>query len=196
MKYNPDKHHRRSIRLQEYDYSGSGSYFLTICAYQRQCLFGEVVNSAMILNEFGAIVADEWEKSAIIRPTLELDTWVVMPNHFHGIVTINNPVGANNNPVGAQSFAPLQFTHIDDQHSYELHRKPRSLGSFVAGFKTSVTRRINAIRETPNIPVWQRNYYEHIIRDEETWQRLRQYIANNPISWELDQLHPDNPSKW
>lgn len=88
MKYNPAKHHRRSIRLSEYDYSSSGSYFLTLCTYQRECLFGDVVNGAMQLNDFGAIVAEEWEKSAIIRPTLELDAWVVMSNHFHGIVIL------------------------------------------------------------------------------------------------------------
>jgi REP element-mobilizing transposase RayT len=172
MKYNPVKHHRRSIRLPEYDYSGSGSYFLTICAYQRQCLFGDVINGAMQLNDFGAIVAEEWQRSAIIRSNLELDAWVVMPNHFHGIVTINNP-------VGAQRVAPLP---ICNQHANKLHRQPQSLGSFVAGFKRSTTKRINEIKETPGVPVWQRNYYEHIIRNEETWHRLRQYIANNPIS--------------
>ncbi|PSB02986.1 transposase [Merismopedia glauca] len=189
MKYNRAKHHRRSIRLPEYDYSGSGSYFLTLCTYQRQCLFGDVVDGAMQLNDVGAIVSEEWKRSAIVRHNIELDASVVMPNHFHGIVIINKP-------VGAQCIAPLPQSPIHNQQTYKLHRKPQSLGSFVAGFKMSVTKRINAIRETPGIPVWQRNYYEHIIRHEKEWHILRQYIANNPQSWELDQLHPQNPSKW
>ena len=101
MKYDPNKHRRRSSRLKGYDYSQSGAYFVTICADRRQCIFGDVVDGQMRLNRYGKIVADEWRKSSSIRE-IELDEWVVMPNHFHGIVIINNSVGANvNNHVGA-----------------------------------------------------------------------------------------------
>jgi putative transposase len=104
MNHDSAKHHRRSLRLKGYDYSSSGAYFLTICTHQRQCLFGEIINDEMKLNQFGDAIANEWEKSALIRQEIELDMWVIMPNHFHGIVVItnnNNSVEANNNPVGA-----------------------------------------------------------------------------------------------
>ena len=190
MKYDPDKHHRRSIRLPGYDYSQTGAYFVTICAYQRQCLFGDVVDGQMVLNQYGAIVADEWQKSSIIRQEIELDEWVVMPNHFHGIVIIQNSVGKNRDRiVGANGRSPLQ-----DHASVRM--KPKSLSSLMAGFKSITTKKINILRDAPATPLWQRNYYEHIIRDRDAMDKIRQYIINNPVSWERDQLHPDNPSKW
>jgi putative transposase len=108
MKYDPDKHHRRSLRLPGYDYSQPGAYFVTICAHQRQCIFGEIIDGQMRLNQYGVIVADEWQKSSIIRREIELDAWVVMPNHFHGIVVMKNfvPMNANDN-VGANGDAKL-----------------------------------------------------------------------------------------
>ncbi len=117
MKYDPNKHHRRSIRLKGYDYSSAGAYFITICAYQRACLFGEIVDGMMQLNEFGQIVADEWLKSSEIRREIALDEWVVMPNHIHGIVFIqpvesHNPVGVNDNGVGANGRSPLVYSII------------------------------------------------------------------------------------
>ncbi|MGF1588591.1 MAG: transposase [Pleurocapsa sp.] len=190
MKYDPDKHHRRSIRLPGYDYSQSGAYFVTICAYQRQCIFGEIIDGQMVLNQYGAIIADEWQKSSVIRREIELDTWVVMPNHFHGIVIIKNTIRecdrarANDNPVGANGRSPLQ------------RMKPKSLSSLMAGFKSITTKKINILRDTPATPLWQRNYYEHIIRNQDAMDKICQYIVNNPLSWEIDQLHPDNPSKW
>ena len=96
MNYVYNRHHRRSIRLPGYDYSQPGAYFVTICVEQRQCLFGDIVDGRMVLNQYGVIVADEWQKSSVIRQEIELDVWVVMPNHFHGIVIItNDSVGAN-----------------------------------------------------------------------------------------------------
>ncbi len=207
MKYDPNIHHRRSIRLPGYDYSQSGAYFVTICAYQRQCLFGDVVDGRMVLNQYGAIVADEWQKSSIIRQEIELDEWVVMPNHFHGIVIIKNIVGANgdgdvgandngdvgandNGDVGANGRSPLRDV------SPSQRMKPKSLSSLMAGFKSITTKKINILRDAPATPLWQRNYYEHIIRDRDAMDKIRQYIINNPVSWSIDQLHPDNPSKW
>ena len=190
MKYDPDKHHRRSIRLPGYDYSQTGAYFVTICAYQRQCLFGDVVDGQMVLNQYGAIVEKKKKKSSIIRQEIELDEWVVMPNHFHGIVIIQNSVGKNRDRiVGANGRSPLQ-----DHASVRM--KPKSLSSLMAGFKSITTKKINILRDAPATPLWQRNYYEHIIRDRDAMDKIRQYIINNPVSWERDQLHPDNPSKW
>ena len=184
MNYDPAKHHRRSIRLPGYDYTRSGYYFVTICCYQRQCLFGDIVNGAMQLNQFGEIVQKEWLRSSIIRQEIELNEFVVMPNHFHGIVIIN--------PVGAFDRTPLPQSNKPIIPSM----KPKSLSSLMAGFKSSVTKQINLIRNTARAKVWQRNYYEHIIRNEKALNNIQQYIINNPLSWQKDQLHPNNPSKW
>lgn len=177
---------RRSIRLPGHDYSGSGTYFVTVCTFQRQCLFGEALDGAMQLSEAGQIVAQEWLRTAKIRPNCLLDNWIVMPNHFHAIVVIQSQ---NPSPlVGAHSRAPLP--------SPPAIRKARSLSSLVAGFKSAVTKQVNLNRNRPNTPLWQRNYYEHIVRNDASLERLRQYILDNPRVWERDQLHPKNPSKW
>ena len=195
MKYDPDRYHRRSLRLPGYDYSQPGAYFVTICVAQRQCLFGDMLDGQMVLNQYGMVVADEWQKSSVIRQEIELDAWVVMPNHFHGIVMINKPVDANhhanaNHHVGANGRSPLQ------NNSPYPQMKPKSLSSLMAGFKSITTRKINILRDAPGTKLWQRNYYEHIIRNQDAMDKIRYYIVNNPISWSIDQLHPDNPSKW
>ncbi len=195
MKYDPKKHDRKSIRLQGYDYASAGAYFITICTHQRQCLFGEVIKGVMELSNYGTIAATEWARSTDIRQEIELGEWIVMPNHFHGIVFIREI----DKEERAQSLAPLQQPL--QGYGYQLEtgmaiRKPKSLSSLVAGFKIAVTTKINSDRHTPRNPVWQRNYYEHIIRDEISLEKIRQYILNNPVSWEQDQLHPNNPSKW
>ena len=203
MKYNPDIHKRQSIRLQGYDYSQSGLYFITICCYERECLFGNIINSQITLNNFGELIKEEWLKSAEIRKEIELDEFVIMPNHFHGIVIINqeinrdfikNNVEASDNNVGANGRSPLR-QEIQSSPP-KISMKPKSLSSLIAGFKSATTKKINMIRNTPQNPVWQRNYYDHIIRNDESSTRIREYLQNNPLSWENDQLHPNNPSKW
>ncbi|OZH51711.1 transposase [Hydrocoleum sp. CS-953] len=198
MSYDPQKHHRRSLRLKGYDYSKAGAYFITICTYNLQTLFGEIIDGKMQLNQLGEVVAEEWERSAQMRQEIELDYSVIMPNHLHGIVIINN-VGANGHFV-PQHETPLHG-HFVPQHETPLRMKPRSISSLMAGFKSAVTKRINRIpyhgeQLTTPVPVWQRNYYEHIIRNETSLNQLRQYIIENPLKWEIDQLHPNNPSKW
>ncbi|WP_353932223.1 transposase [Okeanomitos corallinicola TIOX110] len=202
MTYNPNIHKRQSIRLKGYDYSQSGLYFITICCYQRECLFGNIINSQMILNNFGELIKEEWLKSAEIRKEIELDNFVIMPNHFHGIVIINQEINRDfiknnvdflDNNVGANGRSPLQQIQSS---SLKISMKPKSLSSLIAGFKSATTKKINMIRNTPQNPVWQRNYYDHIIRNDESLARIREYVENNPLSWENDQLHPNNPSKW
>jgi putative transposase len=171
MKYDPEIHHRRSIRLQGYDYSQSGAYFVTIVAWQRERLFGEIVAGEMQLNTFGEIVRAEWERTPEIRHEVELGAFVVMPNHFHAIVIFKNDDTAN---VGADGRPPL-------------HRQPHSLGSLMAGFKSTVTKQINEIRGTPKMPVWQRNYYERIIRNADEANRIHLYIESNPSHWAEDE---------
>ncbi len=177
--YDPQRHHRRSIRLKGYDYTQPGAYFVTLCTHERAHLFGRVVNGVMVLNALGEMVRDEWFRSADIRAEIELhpDEFVVMPNHIHGIVWIVDNAGATGPNVGA--------------HGRALQRPPRSLPSFIAGFKSSVTNRINQHRDTPGAPVWQRNYYEHIIRDDRALNAIRQYIHDNPLRWHLDRYNPD-----
>jgi REP element-mobilizing transposase RayT len=175
MTYDERQHHRRSIRLKGYDYSQAGAYFVTVCTRDRVCLFGDVRDGIMRLNKFGHIVWEEWFRSAEIRREIELSTdeFVVMPNHIHGIVWI-----AEQQNVGAHGRAPL-------------HRTPRSLSTFIAGFKSVTTKRINILRNMPGLPVWQRNYYEHIVRDERTLDGIREYILANPLRWHLDRENPN-----
>jgi putative transposase len=147
MTYDPEKHHRHSIRLQGYDYSAGGLYFVTICTYQRDCLFGEIIAREMVLNDFGKIVATEWQKSSSIRQEVELDAWVIMPNHMHGVVKISNTptVGANGGSPNAESIAsnpsikPIGWVaNKEGERRSPLREmgfsmKPRSLSLLVAG---------------------------------------------------------------
>jgi REP element-mobilizing transposase RayT len=139
----------------------------------------------MNLSDFGKIVRDEWHRSASIRPAMELDAFVVMPNHVHGIIIITEELTHGCAEKRAHGCAPLQ-------QPYGFNRKPRSLGSFIAGFKSTATKRINIIRGTVGVPVWQRNYYERVIRSEAELHAIRQYIADNPRRWNLDRENPRN----
>ncbi len=179
-RYNPQIHHRRSIRLKGYDYSQAGAYFITICTHNRECLFGQIVNSEMHLNEYGETVRDEWEKSTHIRAEIELGEFVVMPNHFHGIVLITGSRG--DRPVAPTAAPTLTAPPPNGP-------KPKSIGALMSGFKSAVTKRINIQRGTPGVPVWQRNYWEHIIRNEQSYLDIATYIINNPAQWELDKLY-------
>jgi REP element-mobilizing transposase RayT len=223
LTYNPEIHHRRSIRLREYDYAQAGAYFVTICTHDRLCLFGEIVDGMMKLNQFGEIVSSCWEEIPRYFDNVELDAFVVMPNHVHGIVVIT---GGTTTHVGATHASPLRMnvpspsTHASPLRmnipSPSTHGSPlpmdvpsqsknvspapqpprgpkrQSLGAIVGSFKSAVTKRINEDRRTTNRQVWQRNYYEHIIRNEKALETIRRYIINNPAMWEHD---TDNPVK-
>lgn len=194
-RYNPNKHHRRSIRLKGYDYTTAGAYFITICTHQRECLFGAIEDGEMQLNLFGEIAQSGWLKVSCHFQLVRLDQFVVMPNHIHGIIWLGNMNGRG------EAFAPrlLQFNQDTDANASPLPldgTQSGSIGAIVQNFKSVSARRINQIRKTAGGPVWQRNYYEHIIRDDRALQNIRQYIQNNPLSWRQDQVHPDNPSKW
>ncbi len=187
--------HRRSIRLKGYDYTQPGAYFVTICTHGREMLFGQVVNGEMILNEWGQIVWEEWFRTAHVRPYVRLydDEFVVMPNHIHGIIWIvaTDTPHEMRPPVGAtRRVAPT-----DERPRGPL---PCSLGAIIGQFKSIVTKRINARRGTPGAPVWQRNYYEHIIRTERALNAIRHYIAANPRRWHLDRDNPAalGPDPW
>jgi REP element-mobilizing transposase RayT len=173
MKYNPDIHHRHSIRLKGYDYSQPGAYFVTIVTHLRQCLFGEIANNEMILNDYGKISEQCWNDIPKHYPNAITDEFVIMPNHIHGIIILND----NGSIVGAKNFSPLL-----------QNERPRgttqTIGSIVRGFKIGVTK---WFRQNSNIySVWQRNYYEHIIRNEIELNNIRKYILNNPLNWKTD----------
>ncbi len=171
---------RRSTRLPGHDYAGPGHYFVTVCTEGRLCLFGDVVDGKMVLNELGRIADEEWLKSAELRSEVELDRYVVMPNHLHGLVFFQPkdrpPEPPTANPPGTP------------------HERPkRSLGSFMGGYKSTVTTGVNRTRSTPGMRVWQRNYWDHIVRTERALRAIRRYIDSNPARWSLDRYHP-NPT--
>ena len=210
MAYNPQIHHRRSIRLKEYDYSRAGLYFITICCQDRNCRFGDITVGAsladaqfadaqfadaqfadaqfadaqfadaqfadarMILNEYGTIARDEWEKLPKRFPNVELDVFQVMPNHVHGIIVLNEPptVWAGASWAGA-SPAP-------------------TVGHIIGAYKSLVAKACLDICKSKNEmlgKLWQRNYYEHIIRSEPSYRTISDYIINNPAKWKEDKFY-------
>ncbi len=162
-------HHRRSIRLKEYNYSEEGEYFITIVTQNRIHLFGEISSEEMRLSPIGQIVQEEWLKTPSIRHEIELGSYVIMPNHFHAIVHITNTEPSR----GDRPVAPTKRPGLTK----------KSIGSLVAGFKSSATIRINRHRGLPGVPVWQRNYYEHIIMSDDEYGRIDAYINSNPANW-------------
>lgn len=183
MTYNPEIHNRRSIRLKGYDYSQAGAYFVTICTNNREFLFGEISNGVMALNEYGRIVEIEWLKTPEIRPNIELLEYIIMPNHFHGIVVIDE------NRRGVLQYAPTTASSHKTTASTNFRSPSQTIGAIIRGFKSAVTKKINIDRSMPGIPVWQRNYYEHIIRDDESYYRISEYIKNNPVNWQKDDYY-------
>ena len=190
VRFDPDIHHRRSIRLRDYDYAQVGLYFVTLCIQDRERLFDDVVDDEPLLNDTGLIVAECWRWLADRYDHVELDDWVVMPNHLHGIVNITDDSSEMRDEVvgspGGSRTAPTN----DAASRRAATRKP--LGRLVGAFKTVSTNRINALRDTPGATVWQRDFYEHVIRDERDLDRIRRYIANNPSNWPRD---AENPSR-
>ena len=176
MVFDPRRHHRRSIRLPDYDYGLPGTYFVTIISANRECLFSHAT--------FRSIAERCWLAVPPHFRDAALDAWVVMPNHFHGLVAIGSGLDTSYNHGSAAQSSHLQT---------------RSLGTIIGNFKSVTARRINRVRRTPRGAVWQRNYYERIVRNERELQRIREYIAANPARWTLDRENPqreDLPDEW
>jgi putative transposase len=167
-------HHRRSLRLDRWDYRELSVYFVTITTRARATLLGAVADGEVMLSPFGEIARQKWVHSAVLREGVELDLFVVMPNHVHGLVVLRPPPRLPDLPRDAR-FAS------------------RSLGALVGGFKAATSRRINDLRGTPGRPVWQRNYYDRIVRDEDELDAIRAYIGDNPSRWSQDPEHPLGP---
>jgi REP element-mobilizing transposase RayT len=182
MNNNPNIYHRRSIRLKGYDYSQAGLYFISICTQNKKCIFGEIIDDGndimvCVLNEYGRIVENAWIKTAEMRSNIYLDAFVIMPNHIHSIIHINT-----NTTVGAYCNTPLQ-------HKSLFKSPSNNIGAIIRGYKSCVTKQINILRNSPGVPVWQRNYYEHIVRNEKSYHQILEYIKNNPIKWKDDEYY-------
>lgn len=215
-KSNPPR--RRAMRLRGYDYSQPGAYFVTICAQHRKCLFGTIIDGKMQLNEIGKIVVECWNRISQHFPSVELGEYVIMPNHTHGIIRWGIPEmkspyvpehiatrrGDRQTTAKPQFATPPEHiaTRRGEVSSPALNNSRKdeapspTLGKIVAYFKYQSTKRINQHRDRQGTRIWQRDYYDHVVRDAPDLQRLCQYIQNNPMKWELDQLHPNNPSRW
>jgi len=163
MRYDPQKHHRRSIRLKGYDYTQAGAYFITIVTKDRACLFGEVVEDDMRLSPMGIIVQECWLAIPDHFPHAVLDEFVVMSNHVHGIIVLNE----------TEHFGARHAVPRPEQFGKPV---PGSIPTIVRSFKSAATKCINEYRGTPGAPVWQCNYHEHVIRTEESLDCIREYI--------------------
>jgi putative transposase len=183
LKSNSNHHARRSLRVPGYDYSQPGAYFVTVCTNQHQCLFGTIVKGKMQLNTFGNIANTTWIGISDHTACVELGEFCVMPNHIHGIIILVDS-------RGKACLAPTGGVNLDDNR-YQ-RPQPGSLGVIVGSYKSTVTRRINILRDTTGISIWQRNYYEHIIRNDDDLRTISEYIATNPLNWGLDELHTGN----
>ena len=182
---------RRSIRLPDYDYRTTGAYFVTICTYQREMLFDDPA--------LRDVVKATWQHIPHYNPRAQLDSWVVMPNHLHGIIVLAEEIEKGKESPGSGSLrdhiTPAETNSVQRRHSGEALPLlkgvlPGSLGAIIGNFKSVTARRINQLRHTPGQPVWQRNYYEHIVRDERALNAIRQYIADNPARWMWDTYNP------
>ena len=168
-KNNSNPHQRHSLRIKKYNYSLPGAYFITICTYRKENILGYIIDGKIELNILGKITEREWLKTFQIRKNIQLDEYIVMPNHFHGIIILTENKGV------------LQYAPTN-----KFHSPSQSIGSIVRGFKSAVTRGIKRLDYPFLYSIWQRNYYEHIIRNENELNRIREYIQNNPLRWEYD----------
>jgi putative transposase len=184
VSFDPKSHHRRSIRLKGYDYTQAGAYFVTICTWQHACSFGEIVDGVIRLTAEGRIASEQWVRLERRFPRADFSAFVIMPNHVHGIVVLTDEgrgagVESGNVGNGKPPLRPYNGPRV----------VPGSLGAIVRAYKAAVAFRIHAIGTNKVMPVWQRNYYEHIIRDEADWLLIMEYIEHNPQSWEEDRLN-------
>jgi REP element-mobilizing transposase RayT len=159
---------RRSPKLEGYDYTSPGVYFVTLCARAGRYPFGEVCDGEVRLSDVGRAIAQCWKDVPRHFQTVELDLYVVMPNHLHGLIALTE---------AADSLPPV--------------RTRPSVHTVVGAFKSAATRRVNVMRNTPGVSLWQRTYYDHVVRTEQGLERIREYIANNPIRWEIDEENPE-----
>ena len=186
MIYDPRKHHRRSTRLPGYDYRQPGAYFVTICTRDRVCVLGRIDAGEVWLSKKGVIATALWMDIPERFPQVYVDTFVVMPNHVHAIIIIEEMCRGGVTP-------PLHGGQTPPLFDVDAVGEPMPpLGQIVAYYKYQTTKRINRALGTPGTPFWQRNYYDHVIRSERELEAIRRYIAENALKWDLDRDHPAN----
>ena len=186
-----NKYRNESTRAQWWDYANVGAYFITICTAGREWLFGEILNNEMHLSPIGEMVYQEWNVSFDMRAELFCNTFVIMPNHIHAILRIENGivVGTHGIVVGTHGRASRQTpTPPMPTNTGVAYRSPKSISSFMAGFKSAATKRINEYRNSPKMPVWQTRFHDHIIRNDAEYQRIYNYIETNIENWEKDKF--------
>ncbi len=180
----PFEHRRNSNRLNGYDYTQPGAYFVTIVTHNHACLFGDVIQSKMILNPYGEIANEQWMRLNIRFQSADFSTFVIMPNHVHGLIFLKGAgVDPQEDDEIFSSLRPYPGAFVI----------PGSLGAIVRAYKASVSLRINNLRSPKITPIWQRNYYDHIVRDEHEFENIWKYIEANPAKWEDDRFHPQIP---
>jgi putative transposase len=184
MAFDFERRSRQTIRLKGYDYSLPGKYFITICTLNRECLLGEIRERKLIVSPAGEIVRREWLHTPIVREEIELDAFVIMPNHLHGIISIHSRRG---NPLDRPAYRSI--TNRTFQRNDPV-LKSNTIGAIVGQFKSNATKKIHEF-VYPGF-FWQRNYYEHIIRNESELQQIKNYILANPDNWIEDQDNPLN----
>jgi putative transposase len=186
IKFNPQKHHRKSIRLQGYDYSQPGAYFVTVVAFERKYLFGDIVNGEMKLNQFGMIVRHAWHDLPKHYQHVEPGIFCIMPNHVHAIIVLIDDGRGGSSKITEASPKSLKT------RPYEINKR-HPLPEIIRAFKSFSAKRINKLRGTTGVPVWQRNYYERIIRNSREMDNISRYIESNPLTWMNNNEIPHNP---
>lgn len=169
---------RKQNRFPEWDYSEDGYYFITICTQDKKEIFGKVVNDEMVLNEYGKIVQEQWDWLAEQYPYVRLDEFIVMPNHFHGILIIEKNIDGRDNP-----------RIVPTNNAY--NRRHNLLSKTMNAFKTTSSKRINRSQKE-FVFHWQRSFYDHVIRNEESLYKIRSYIHYNAQKWDVDEINPKN----
>ena len=192
-KFDPQKHHRRSIRLKGYDYSQEGAYYVTIVTWRREFLFGDVVNQEMMLSPYGEIVQKWWEEIPVHFSNVETGAFVIMPNHVHGVIYI---LDERRGTVSVPHDNVTQYALGGETPPLRAFDGIPTLGQIVAYFKYQSTKEMNKVENTGTVTkFWQRNYYEHIIRNEKDLQNKTDYIEANPRLWNEDDENPVNVNK-
>lgn len=201
--FNPDKYNKQSIRYPGYNYSQPGHYFVTICAKDRECMFGKIKNEAIELSGLGIIVQTEWLKTPSLRSNVLLDEFIVMPNHVHGIIEIINPIGGLNVGIDCppQADPPQADNQSGTLNTHDSHRQPHPFGpqsnnlfTIIRGFKGATTKQINLLKgNIEGGTIWQSRFYDNIIDTDDQLEIVRNYIRENPKNWDTDRNNPKNP---
>ncbi len=191
MPYNPNTHRRRSVRMQGYDYSQAGLYYVTICTQGRECLFGNITDKKMILNDIGTIAYEYLIHIPDRYPQTTMHAFVVMPNHVHAIIEILESGDSESLPVGAIHESPLQEVILHEKPPLSLRdqRRKMLLSKIMGWYKMNSAKHINIILDRTGIPFWQRSFHDHIIRDEQSYLTIKDYINNNPANWNDDPFY-------